>query len=92
MDYLVISGFYIGYCDPPWGKPPGHLLSAYVQGKMISMVCIIDDIISISGRSSNNGLAVLCNQNVHDGTTDHKFFHAAYYKALKAQRISVFET
>ena len=26
MDYLIISGFYMGYCDPPWGKPPGHML------------------------------------------------------------------
>ena len=70
MDYLVISGFYMGYCDPPWGKPPGHLLPAYVQEKMISMVCIIDDSISISGRSSNDGSTVLCKQNIHDGMAD----------------------
>ena len=25
MDYSVTSGFYMGYCDPPWGKPLGHL-------------------------------------------------------------------
>ena len=60
MDYLVISGFYMVYRDPPWGKPPGHLLPAYVQGKMISMVYIIDYIISISGRSSNDRSAVSC--------------------------------
>ena len=60
MDYLVISGFYVGYYDPPWGKPLGNLLSTHVQGKMISMVCIIDDIKSVSGRSLNDGLVVLC--------------------------------
>ena len=70
MDYLVTSGFSMGYYDPPWGKPPGHLLSAYVQEKMISMDYIIEDIIRISGRSSNDGSAVLCKINTHNGVTD----------------------
>ena len=32
MDYTVTSRFYMWHYDPPWGKPPGHLLSACVQG------------------------------------------------------------
>ena len=31
IDYTITSGFYMGYYDPPWGKPPGHLLSACMK-------------------------------------------------------------
>ena len=45
MDYTVTNKFCMGHHDPPWGKPPGHLLSVYMQGKMINLTCIMDDII-----------------------------------------------
>ena len=39
-------------------------------GKMINLIGLIDDIMSISGRSSTDGSAMLCKQNMHDGMAD----------------------
>ena len=80
MDYSVTSGFYMGHYDPPWGKPPWHLLSAYVQENDKRGMHNLQQFISVM------------QINTHDGVADHGFFLAYYKASCGRKRISVFET